>query len=888
MQTTDRAESVRGARDAFRYLLTWLAGNHPEITSLTGLTRDHIEAYLTHLHDRINPRNGRPLAARTRYGYISPLLIFFREASQWGWDDVPSRPLLGRSDLPKLPARLPRFIPRDELDRLMKAIEGLENPYQRTALLLVRWSCARKGEIRRLTIDCLDAYPDGYPRLRIPVGKTYTERMIPLHPQAAEALRELIELAKAAAPAARFDTWAQHPVRWVFMHRGQPMGKLYLFDEPLEIACHAAGLLDARGRPAVSAHRFRHTVGTQLAEGGAQIQTIMAILGHRSASMSATYSHISDPVLREQYEKVIAAGGRVVGPAAEALLASQFDQGTLDWLKTNYFKTELELGHSLRLDRLIRARAIHSMTGQVYRCVGLQGPRIAAVSADPHGLDDLAGQRTVTVDAGGLTLLPAFSDSHEHLMEASRNTLLVPVDKARSIAEFTAQVGAAARDAAPGEWVVTSMGWHESNLAENRLPTGAELDAAAPDHPVLARRGRRLAIASTAALTAAGIGPGTPDPAGGKIGRLPDGRPDGLLEGGAVYQVAAFAPATGRAHLAEALRRGSAAYAALGVGTIREAMINLDELLAYQDAAERGLLSVRVRPLIRVGNELSESEALALIRGLGARSGFGDDWLRLWGLKFVMDGGVEGGATDQPYADDPANTGHLNWDPAVMTRVCAEAVHRGWRIGTHAAGDRAVRTVLDVYEAVAAQVGDLPPWTLVIEHALLSDAAMRARAVRGGFGVTVQHPLLWNMGSEMLAAWGHERTSRVSPLDEWLALGASLAAGTDIARPFNPMTAVWGMVARGTKSAGVQGPGHAIDVATALELYTMGSARLNHEANRLGSITPGKLADLAAYPADPFTADTDVLAALGPVFTIVGGRPVHDPHGLLGKVEGEP
>jgi len=176
----------------------------------------------------------------------------------------------------------------------------------------------------------------------------------------------------------------------------------------------------------------------------------------------------------------------------------------------------------------------------------------------------------------------------------------------------------------------------------------------------------------------------------------------------------------------------------------------------------------------------------------------------------------------------------------------------------------------------------------VIEHALLSDAGLRARAVRGGFGITVQHPLLWNMGSEMLAAWGPERTSDVGPLDEWLAAGADLAAGTDIARPFNPMTAVWGMVTRGTKSAGIQGAGHAIDVSTALELYTMGSARLNHEAGQLGSITPGKLADLAAYPADPFTANTDVLAALGPVFTIVGGRPVHDPNGLLGTLEGGP
>jgi predicted amidohydrolase YtcJ len=231
------------------------------------------------------------------------------------------------------------------------------------------------------------------------------------------------------------------------------------------------------------------------------------------------------------------------------------------------------------LDRLIRAGAIHSMTGQVYRCVGLYAGRIAAVSADPHGLDDLAGAGTVTVDAAGLTLLPAFSDSHEHLMEASRDTLLVPVDQAHSVAEFTDLVAAAARDAAPGTWILTSMAWHESNLAENRLPTGAELDAAAPGHPVLARRGGHLAIASSAALAAAGVGPGTPDPPGGKISRLADGSPSGLLEGGAVYQVAAFAPTPGRAELAEALRRGSAAYAALGVGTIREAMINLQVFL---------------------------------------------------------------------------------------------------------------------------------------------------------------------------------------------------------------------------------------------------------------------------------------------------------------------
>jgi len=310
-------------------------------------------------------------------------------------------------------------------------------------------------------------------------------------------------------------------------------------------------------------------------------------------------------------------------------------------------------------------------------------------------------------------------------------------------------------------------------------------------------------------------------------------------------------------------------------------MIDLDELLAYQDAADAKALSVRVRPMIRVGAELSTEEALRLVRGLGARSGFGDDWLRLWGLKFVMDGGVEGAALQQPYAGDPANSGHLNWEPGAMKTVLVEAVSRGWRIGTHAAGDRAVRVLLDVYEAVLAEVGPVPPWTLVIEHALLSDADQRARAVRAGIGITVQHALLWNMGSEMVQVWGAERASRVNPLDEWIAAGADLAAGTDIVRPFNPMTNVWGMATRGTKAGGVQGPEHAIPVARALELYTMGTARLDGETDRRGSVAPGKLADLVAYRVDPLSADPDSLANLTPTFTIVGGRATHDPDGRL-------
>jgi hypothetical protein len=228
-------------------------------------------------------------------------------------------------------------------------VEALENPMQRAALLLARWSGARRDEIRRLTTDCLDTYPGGHPRLRIPVGKGHAERLIPLHPDAATALQHVIDLTNTRHAISRRDPRADRTVDYVFLRRGKLLSAAWLFDEAFRIACTSAGLVDANGVPTVSAHRMRHTLGTQLAEGGARIQTIMAILGHRSAAMSMIYTRISDPEIRRQYEAALAGGARIAGPAADALLHGTLDQQSLHWLQTNFLKTELELGHCLRL-----------------------------------------------------------------------------------------------------------------------------------------------------------------------------------------------------------------------------------------------------------------------------------------------------------------------------------------------------------------------------------------------------------------------------------------------------------------------------------------------------------------------------------------------------------
>jgi predicted amidohydrolase YtcJ len=406
-------------------------------------------------------------------------------------------------------------------------------------------------------------------------------------------------------------------------------------------------------------------------------------------------------------------------------------------------------------------------------------------------LDGLAGPTTEAVDCGDLTIMAAFADAHEHLMEAARNEPLVQMQGVSSIAEMVNAISARAATSTEGEWIQTAMAWHESDLAENRMPTLQELDAASPTHPVIARRGGHLAAANSVALERAGVGADISWP-GGNIGRTADGSPNGLLEGSAVYRVLAFAPPATDEVLIDGLRTASAAYAAFGIATIREAMISPHELGVYQTAFERGLMSVRARPLIRVPDNIGIDGQHAVVDGLGMHSAFGDDMLRVWGLKFVLDGGVEGGALEEPYANDPRQNGHLNWTADDMVAVMTNAVAAGWRVGTHAAGDRAVRVILDVYERVQAAVPGIAPDALVIEHALLSSPEQRVRAVAMGIPITVQHALLWNMGAEMLTTWGPERTADVNPLDDWIARGATLAVGTDVARPINPLVNVWG------------------------------------------------------------------------------------------------
>lgn len=346
---TDRPATVVKLELAVRRFGEWLGREHPTIATFADVTRAHALGFVQTLATAPTERTGRPLGPLSRIQRISGLAMFFRDTAAWGWPDVPGRPLLGPGDAPRVPVHVPRFIPAHELERLMGAVTRLECPFQRAALLVARWSGARRGEVQRLAFECLDAYPDGTPRLRLPAGKTYRERTVPLHEEAAAALQAVLTLRSGGPERAFIDELTGTPTRYLFMQHGKLLSTHYLFETSLRQACRLTGLVDARGHSTITAHRFRHTVGTQLAERGATLHTIMRILGHTSVSMALIYAQVSDPEVLREYQAVLGPGAALAGPAAEELRDGRLPAAAVEWLKTNFFKTELELGHCLRL-----------------------------------------------------------------------------------------------------------------------------------------------------------------------------------------------------------------------------------------------------------------------------------------------------------------------------------------------------------------------------------------------------------------------------------------------------------------------------------------------------------------------------------------------------------
>jgi hypothetical protein len=503
------------------------------------------------------------------------------------------------------------------------------------------------------------------------------------------------------------------------------------------------------------------------------------------------------------------------------------------------------------------------------------GERLVAVGSDEE-IRARIGPATRVLQAGGRRLVPGFIDAHTHFLSGGLQLLAPELRSARSKEEFVTRVGRAAAALPAGAWLQDGR-WDHENWPGAPLPDRTWIDAAAGSHPVLVERiDGHMALASSLALRLAGVTSATRDPDGGVIVRDAGGAPTGVLKDAAIELVRKAVPARSPAELDAALAAATRHAWQLGVTSVQDITM-WDEWEAYRRARARGDLGVRVyarTPLATLERQ----------RDLVAREGAGDAWLRLGGVKAYADGSL-GSSTAlffEPYADHPETSGVLADDffpEGNFERRALEADRAGLQVSTHAIGEKANALVLDVYERVARADGARDR-RFRIEHAQHLRAADVPRFARLGVIASMQPVHLADDGRWAARRLGPQRVHDSYVLRSLLDAGATLAFGTDWpVAPLDPMLGLKAAVTRRTDDGAHPGgwlPEQRITVEEALVAYTAGAARAELAERDKGTLAPGKLADFVLLSADPLAIDPVGLDQVRAVWTVVGGRLVHE------------
>jgi len=515
--------------------------------------------------------------------------------------------------------------------------------------------------------------------------------------------------------------------------------------------------------------------------------------------------------------------------------------------------------------------------------VAIGGGRILAVGSEAEARRFATGSTRVR-DLAGRTLLPGFYDSHNHLLATAYSQTLVDLSAATKLADVLARLAERAARTPPGQWVVSSGRWHESQLAERRFPRRAELDQAVPDHPVMIQRGGHNVVVNSRALALAGVADDVPNPAGGTYVRDPaTGQLTGHLIDAAMRPIRAVVPRPSQAELEDAVRALQVRYHAAGLTSVVEPGLEPDEMAVFGSLRSRGELRVRTTMMWRLRPGFDDAALRPVLEALESDAvplDGSDPWLRTTMLKLGIDGGVEAGLYREPYAhpDDPANPRGLPLMSAENFRaVCRAAAARGWQVGTHCVGDAGIDLVLEAY-AAADQVAPIAGlrWTLI--HMMYAREDHWPLANRLGLVVTAQQPLQYTLADGFRHYLGPERASAIEPLRMYLDRSTQpVGGGSDSpVTPFEPLLGIWSSVTRATDRAGIQGPEWAVGVEEALRMYTLGSAWCAFEERTKGSLSRGTYADLVVLDADPRQVEPAAIRHISVAQTYVDGRLVYD------------
>ncbi len=531
----------------------------------------------------------------------------------------------------------------------------------------------------------------------------------------------------------------------------------------------------------------------------------------------------------------------------------------------------------------------------IQQAIAIRGDRITAVGSDA-AVTALAGPGTTSLNLRGRTVIPGIVDIHAHLDREGLKSVYPSLAGLRSIPEILARIRELAAAQAPGEWVVTmpigdppNYADLPQNLAEGRYPNRQELDRVAPNNPVYIKGiwtpwnvPPSVSIANSAALQLAGVGRHTAAPDSSvTIERDESGEPTGVFVDTGRYPsveftlmaaVPRFTPAQRVAALKESMRL----YNSVGTtGAYEGHGVAPEVLQTYKAVWDAGEMTVRANLTVSP-NWRSVSHAAREMESWGhsvSGAGFGDGMLRVSGC-FIQYGGnrytAQARSAQLPYTGWAGFIQSYN-SPARFRRLVRLAAQHNWRVNT------LVRETLEEVLAVFEEVDREFPlkgrrWTLA--HVLHTSAAQLERIRNLGLLVeTIPLTELWLRGSRYLASPGLAATAAAHR--DYLAQEVDFSFGTDN-KPYNPFATLWAAVARRERtSSEVLGPTQRLTRLEALRAFTRGGAYFSFDESRLGSLEPGKLADLAVLSGDFENMPEDDIPELRSLLTLVGGKTVY-------------
>jgi predicted amidohydrolase YtcJ len=532
---------------------------------------------------------------------------------------------------------------------------------------------------------------------------------------------------------------------------------------------------------------------------------------------------------------------------------------------------------------ILTGEGLKDGTPRIVSAIAIADGKVLATGSDAE-IRAIAGPKTQLRDLHGVFVMPGLNDAHLHLGGAGRTKLNVDLTGCKSLQEMLDRVKAKANESPAGHWL-SGGGWDHTLWASKTLPTRQDLDRVTGGHPAFFERiDGHIAVANSAALTAAGITGKSVAPQGGAIDLDAAGEPTGILRDTAMEAAEKRIPPPTAEDRRRGLELAIADATSHGLTSVQDNS-EWDDFLVYEQLEKEGKLTVRVSEWLPFDSSLTELHDHSLYHDAH------DPMLHTGMLKGFMDGslGSRTAAMKAPYADEPGNSGLARYDQEKLNKMAIERSKAGFQIGFHAIGDRAAAMALDAFSQSYNVCWEPQPAGSKcryfvaenkrdrIEHAQVVDPADIPRFARLGVVASMQpNHLLTDMNWAM-DRLGPQRAAYSYAWKAFLDAGVVVAFGTDY--PVEPVTPFRGLYAAVTRAneAGSKTyfPENALTRAQALYAYTQGSAYAEFAEDRKGKLIPGFEADYILLDRNLLTCPAAEILGTKVLETVVGGKMVY-------------